>query len=445
MKPVISASCDDVEGSAPDLAPTLRMDEHPTRRVRALIPDPDAERPLFQVMVQSVLHGARSGLYGGSVMAATIAWMFWDESERLGFMAWFGTLALSMVLRGHLLRAWSDPSIRLERHHVRALTAIYVAVGIIWGLAGWVFNHAGPGRWEEFALLTCQYLLVVSSAVALSGYLPVYAAFSTALCLLIPVPWMHGGDREGIIVGIGTAATFLSGLGFALHHARIQAESITMRFTLVQTDARIREIERARILSEERQRLMQDMHDGLGSSLVSALRAMERGELERGNAARMIRGCLDDLKLVIDSMESVDADLLLLLATLRTRLGPRLKAGGIALRWEVTDVPALPWLDGRNALHILRILQEAFTNILQHADATEIRVATWVAEGRVAVVIADNGRGFSRNDVGRASGKGLANQARRAESIGAAITWAPGNPGTCVTLELPIQGEPSEA
>ncbi len=419
-----------------------RLVRNPVRRIRRLIPDPETERPLFEVMVRSVLHGARTGLYGGSVMAVSIAWMFAEEWRRRDFFLWFGALALSVLLRGRLLRAWSAPSVRLERRHVHILTAVYAAVGALWGLAGWVFNHPGPGRWEEFALLTCQYLLLVSSAVALAGYLPVYAAFSTALCILIPVPWMIGGTREGMIVGIGTAATFVSGLSFALHHARLQMESIKMRFELLASDAQMREAERARILSEERQRLMQDMHDGLGSSLVSTLRAMERGELESGSAARMIRTCLDDLKLVIDSMESVDADLLLLLATLRNRLGPRLKASGITLRWEITDIPELPWLDARNALHILRILQEAFANIVQHAGATEIRVATWAADGRVGIDIADNGRGFSPDAAGSGTGKGLANQMRRAESIGASIAWASGNPGTCVTLALPIHGKP---
>ncbi len=42
---------------------------------------------------------------------------------------------------------------------------------------------------------------------------------------------------------------------------------------------RLREIERRELLHEERQRLMQDMHDGMGSSLVGALRAAEQGRI----------------------------------------------------------------------------------------------------------------------------------------------------------------------
>jgi signal transduction histidine kinase len=126
---------------------------------------------------------------------------------------------------------------------------------------------------------------------------------------------------------------------------------------------------------------------------------VEGGRLSEADVAEVLKGCIDDLKLTIDSLEPVEADLLLLLATLRFRLGPRLAGAGVSLRWEISDVPPLDWLDPRNALHILRILQEAFTNTLKHTRATQIRVMTGAEDGYVSVVIADNGGGF---DVGRA-------------------------------------------
>jgi signal transduction histidine kinase len=200
---------------------------------------------------------------------------------------------------------------------------------------------------------------------------------------------------------------------------------------------RLREVEQRQTLSQERQRLTQDMHDGLGSSLVTALRVVEGGRLSEADVAEVLKGCIDDLKLTIDSLEPVEADLLLLLATLRFRLGPRLAGAGVSLRWEISDVPPLDWLDPRNALHILRILQEAFTNTLKHTRATQIRVMTGAEDGYVSVVIADNGGGF---DVGRAlagGGKGLANQQRRAQAIGAEIMLHSSDAGTVLTLRLP--------
>ncbi|HEY8035182.1 MAG TPA: sensor histidine kinase [Methylobacter sp.] len=202
---------------------------------------------------------------------------------------------------------------------------------------------------------------------------------------------------------------------------------------------RLREIELQQTLSQERQRLMQDMHDGLGSSLVSALRVVERGKMAEADIAQVLKGCIDDLKLAIDSMEPVEADLLLLLATLRFRLGPRLESTGIALLWQVTNVPALDWLDPKNALHILRILQEVFTNIIKHTQATEIRVATRADGDCVLVTITDNGHGFSVDSAQKSGGKGLSNQTRRAQSIGAEVSWDSNDSGTCFTLRLPVR------
>jgi len=163
-------------------------------------------------------------------------------------------------------------------------------------------------------------------------------------------------------------------------------------------------------------------------------------ETKHGSDAELqevLKSCIDDLKLTIDSMEPVEADLLLLLATLRYRLGPRLKSAGIALRWEVMDVPRLDWLDPRNSLHILRILQEAFGNILKHTQATEIRVATGADERQVWVSITDNGPGFDPEEARQRGGRGLANQRRRASELGGEVRLEPSAAGTQLLLLLP--------
>lgn len=200
---------------------------------------------------------------------------------------------------------------------------------------------------------------------------------------------------------------------------------------------KLREIERREVLFQERQRLMQDMHDGLGSSLVSALRVVEHGQIDEAEIAQLLKSCIDDLKLTIDSMEPVETDLLLLLGTLRFRLQPRLEATGIRLRWEVRDVPPLAWLDQRHSLHILRIVQEAFTNVIKHAGASEIIVTTDTCDGHVSIEIADNGRGFDATMT--APGRGLGNQARRAEVIGGAVRLASEPGKTVFTLLLPVE------
>ncbi len=220
-------------------------------------------------------------------------------------------------------------------------------------------------------------------------------------------------------------------------NAGLEQRLKTREAELEESHTRLREVERQQTLSNERRRLTQDMHDGLGFSLVSALRVVESGRMNEAELSAVLKSCIDDLKLTIDSMEPVEADLLLLLATLRFRLGPRLSVAGVALHWRVADVPKLDWLDPRNSLQVLRILQEAFANVLKHTRATEIQVSTSAADGWVSVRIEDNGQGFDVTASAAQGGKGLSNQRQRAKIIGGEVAIESSARGTRLTLRLP--------
>jgi signal transduction histidine kinase len=195
-------------------------------------------------------------------------------------------------------------------------------------------------------------------------------------------------------------------------------------------------LSREAAVAEERRRLMADMHDGIGSTLISALSLVEGGEASQGQVAAALRECVDDLRLAIDSLEPTDGDLLPVLGNLRYRLEPRLKAGGITLDWRVDDLPRLAHLTPQNVLHVLRILQEAFANVLKHAGARRIRVTTRAEGEHVLIAIADDGCGIV--DAGTAGvGHGLANMRRRARALGGEVRWHDGAPGTTVTLVVP--------
>ncbi len=58
-----------------------------------------------------------------------------------------------------------------------------------------------------------------------------------------------------------------------------------------------RESEQRQALLLERQRLMQDMHDGLGSALLSAMVAVEQGSMDQRKVVEVLRECVDDLRL----------------------------------------------------------------------------------------------------------------------------------------------------
>ncbi len=217
-------------------------------------------------------------------------------------------------------------------------------------------------------------------------------------------------------------------------NTELEARVAQKRAELQENYRRMQEMERQQAMVEERQRIMRDIHDGIGAHLISTLSQVEHGCLSPEEVAAALRECIDDLRLTIDSLEPTDDDLLAVLGNLRYRLEPRLKKCGIELDWQVRDVPKLACLGPRNVLHILRILQEGFTNILKHADANRVSVETGVDRGNVFVRVKDNGHGFA----GDHSGRGLASMKHRARSIGGQFDIQPSPAGTTLNLLLPV-------
>ncbi|MCC5869660.1 MAG: hypothetical protein JJU27_14260 [Gammaproteobacteria bacterium] len=197
----------------------------------------------------------------------------------------------------------------------------------------------------------------------------------------------------------------------------------------------LRAMERERVVADERERIMRDMHDGLGGHLVSSIALVENGGPSADELAQTLRAALDDLRLMIDSLDPMEGDLVMLLGAFRERIEPQLNAAGVTLEWSVTDVPRLSDLGPTRALQVLRILQEAVTNVIRHAAASHLRVLTGVATQQVFIEIADDGVGISDANP---RGRGLANMQRRATDLGGVLQIEEADPGTRLRLVLPI-------
>ncbi len=195
----------------------------------------------------------------------------------------------------------------------------------------------------------------------------------------------------------------------------------------------------------ERQRIMQEIHDGVGSQLVGLLNMVSRPGADPEVVAAQVKLALDEMRVAVDSLQPLEGDLTVVLATLRYRLQPRLEAAGLALEWEVDSLPPRADVTPQSAMQIQRILLEGFTNVLRHAQARRIRLSAHWDVGppeRVQIVLADDGAGFAPGTA--RGGHGLANMRSRAASIGAtlAVEAAPGQ-GTRVRLDWPVRREPA--
>lgn len=199
----------------------------------------------------------------------------------------------------------------------------------------------------------------------------------------------------------------------------------------------LRNLERNHAAAEERQRIMQDMHDGVGSQLLSTLVMAQRGAATQDDMIALLQECLDDMRLAIDSLSPDDPDLLPALGNLRFRMEARFKALGLNLTWRNRDLPDTFEIAPHAGLQILRILQEALTNVLKHAQARNVDVALDFSADALRIRIADDGVGFT--DSGAHSGRGLRNMQSRAQKIGATLDIAHLSPGTAIRLDLPLR------
>jgi signal transduction histidine kinase len=186
---------------------------------------------------------------------------------------------------------------------------------------------------------------------------------------------------------------------------------------------RLREGERLQATAAERQRIMQDMHDGLGTQLVSSLMLVERGALTQAQVAQILRESIDDMRLAIDALAQGNSDLLASLGNLRYRMEPRFRAAGIELIWDARDMPEELNINPDHVLPILRIVQESLTNALKHSSARAVSVALQVAqagdeEPLLQIRVTDNGKGIAGERVG---GRGLMNMRSRANKIGGTL------------------------
>jgi len=220
-------------------------------------------------------------------------------------------------------------------------------------------------------------------------------------------------------------------------NADLEARVAARERELAQTYARTAELNREAAVFEERRRITRDMHDGLGAQLMSSIALAERGTLSAAEVAQLLRECVDDLRLAIDSLKPLGDDLNAMLGNFRYRFETRLAAAGLTLDWAVEELPRHPALTSEVVLQIMRVVQEALANVIKHAGAKRVRIEAFfdAAKNAVCLNVSDDGRGFDANSV--RAGDGLANMKSRAAQIGATLDVVC-ECGTKVVFTLPL-------
>jgi signal transduction histidine kinase len=194
------------------------------------------------------------------------------------------------------------------------------------------------------------------------------------------------------------------------------------------------EIDRSR--TQERQHMLQDMHDGFGSQLVIAKMMVEQSQMSQVSLARLLEETIADLYLLVDTLGSSDNYLSNALVDFRFRTKQRLAGTSHKLHWNL-QVDHSPELSPNTVLQILRLAQEALNNALKHAKASNVYLDfTYDQVGAQLVVsVRDDGIGI----VEQASfGRGQKNMMARARAVGGKLSVSNSHPGTLVQLLIPL-------
>jgi signal transduction histidine kinase len=189
-------------------------------------------------------------------------------------------------------------------------------------------------------------------------------------------------------------------------------------------------------VSQERARIARDIHDNIGAQLM---RALHSDQLPRKDA--MIRDTLSDLRDIINNAQSMGLTMEGFFADLRAESSDRLEHHNIALSWQLTWPEDAPLEQVH--LHLIRgVVREAISNVIKHANASQVGVAIARGDTSLTLSVIDNGTGWS--GAPRTGGLGLENMRARFESLGGQFEQTTGPTGTHLSAFLPIsQTEPT--
>lgn len=408
------------------------------------------------LIAQSDFHLTTQILQGTVILGV---WLLWLLRRNDPVFSWMLLLASASFFTDRSATYFLGPELRL--YLVAGFCMIAYALAL--ALAG-----APRPRWLKLGIVLVPALILTSVqtgmvptpfAVLLSGVLAIVFCLLGAVVLLRHA-WRHAEwDRAAMAVYFISTAwygvyDFGVGLGridaawFLSHHMRAFGLMVALFLLMRWLANSLNEVDRANVTlstklaeqrqeltrlhrkehirireaaqEDERKRLMRDLHDGLSGHLVSIIALSETGARDNRLIEDTARAALDDLRVVINSLDLDDDDLRLALSGLRESAEPRLSRLGIRLDWSTAQLPEVRGIKPGNSLAILRILQEAITNAIKHGDNGRIQVEAGPCHEDMVLLTVTNRTSSCR---AAGSGQGLRNMQLRAADLGGEVRF----------------------
>ncbi len=209
-------------------------------------------------------------------------------------------------------------------------------------------------------------------------------------------------------------------------------------------------VEQQRALERERARVARDLHDELGSGLTEigmlgnrarnpqAPEERRREYIEQmGSRAVALVAALDEIVWAVNPQHDSLASLVSYFCLYADRF-----LGLASLNWKLESggMPEGLALDPRRRHQLFLVFKEALTNVVRHAQATQVCVGIHLKNGALDLSVSDNGNGLA-GELPRAGMDGLASMRSRVEKLGGhfEVISIP-QKGTQVRITMPLQG-----
>ena len=194
---------------------------------------------------------------------------------------------------------------------------------------------------------------------------------------------------------------------------------------------------------EERSRLSRELHDNVGPTLAGIRLQLEaaRGALPADfagaelmdRAVHGIQGALATLRRVVHDLRPPELDTLGLPGALRELA---VFLSGPTLRVDTSLPGDVSALSKPVEVAAYRIVAEALTNVVRHAQATRAEITLELAAGQLVVEVSDDGIGVQPDPANH--GMGMRFMAQRAEEIAGKFSYESTPTGTAVRAVLPV-------
>ena len=250
----------------------------------------------------------------------------------------------------------------------------------------------------------------------------------------------HGANLLLMAMGGLLTARFIAALtGLEELNHTLEARVSERERHLAANFERMATLQKQHAAAQERQLIMREIHDGLGSRLFTSLSRVERGDIGSAQVADTLRDCIGDMRLALDALTPGEDDFRVVLGNFLFRWQAQLEDAHVRSAWTIDWPESVPPPPPPSVLQLLRIAQEALTNVLKHAQATQVRVALRHAGAGLELEIEDDGRASTLPV--RSGGRGLANMHTRARQLGGVLAVEHGGRGTRVLLRVPAGAE----